>query len=499
MNKTALILVTLFVSSFFVSFSQSPVSNIKVSVNFKNKEVNDVLDVLSKKTGYYFSYDAEVLPGNKKVSITERNISLKNLLDSVFQNNVDYKLFGNHIIIAKQDFSENHKQNNCIVYTGKVINAETRAVVPFAFVGILNTTKGTVTNQNGEFTLNIPVSLKDSVVYISHIGYKNFSCKIQEDNCPEIIKLSPRYISVEEVIIRSKNPRKIISNLSLNIKNNYSQKPFIITSFYREGVTEKKQIKNYSEAVSYIYKTPYKPTISSDKIKVLKSRKITNTKANDSLKVKLQNGLYASMQLDIIKNMFDFITLNKMQYFDYQLADITEQNGNLLYIVDFKPHSIKKIPSYEGKLYIDNKNYALIKAEFSINLKRKNPGVNFTVKKSKNYSVIPVSAEYSVSYSQFYGKYVINHVRADIVFKIRKKGTMFKTKYRTFFETAAIDYNFTDVKKFERQEILKKNTVFVDNNYIYDASFWGNTNFISPEKPVKNALNDIKAKIILKK
>ena len=499
MNKTALTLVTLFVLSFFVSFSQNPVPEIKVSVNFKNKEANDILDVLSKKTGYYFSYNAEVLPENKKISITERNISLKNILDSVFRNNVDYKLLGNHIVITKHNFSENPEQNNRITYKGKIINAETRAAVPFASVGILNTTKGTAANQNGEFILNIPLSLKDSAVYISHIGYKNFSCKIQEDNCPEIIKLSPRYISVEEVIIRSKNPRKIISNLSLNIKNNYLQKPFIITSFYREGVIEKKQIKNYSEAVSYIYKTPYKPTISSDKIKVLKSRKITNTKANDSLKVKLQNGLYASMQLDIVKNMFDFITLTEMPYFDYQLVDITEQNGNLLYIVDFKPYSVKRMPSYEGKLYIDNKNYALIKAEFSINLKRKNPGVNFTVKKSKKYSVIPVSARYSVSYRQFSGKYAINHVRADIVFKIRKKGTAFKTKYRTFFETSAIDYNFTDVKKFERQEILKKNTVFIDNNYIYDASFWGNTNFISPEKPVRNALNDIKAKIILKK
>ena len=90
---------------------------------------------------------------------------------------------------------------------------------------------------------------------------------------------------------------------------------------------------------------------------------------------------------------------------------------------------------------------------------------------------------------------MINHVRADLEFRIRKKRDAFSSKYKTFFETAVIEIHIDAEGKIKKNEIAKRNLIFIDNNYTYDASFWGNKNYIQPEQSIKEAINQINAKL----
>ncbi|NOZ35366.1 MAG: hypothetical protein GXO80_08720 [Chlorobi bacterium] len=497
MRKVFLLIFFYFINANFCN-AQNSVLQQSVNVKFSDKSINEALNILTDKTNYYFSYDLRIVPEKKIISIRKTNVSLESILDSIFTKHAHYQIIGNHIVITKLTWAENKHitQDTLLIFSGKIINAKTKTAVPYVSVGILNTTKGTISNQNGEFSLKIPLKYRDSIVYISSIGFKSreyFVSALPPNK--QIIQLKPEYISIQEVIIRNEDPAQIVKNAIYNTKKNYIRKKCLITSFYREGVIKNKILNNYSEALIKILKTPYKTIANSDKIKVVKSRKFINVLQKDTLPVKLKDGLYSSLQFDIVRNNFDFFNPEGMQNYNYRLIDIVPFNNHTLFVIEFNRKEYIKTSLYKGKLYIDNKTFALISAEFQINLKSENNSVNFVVKKNRNFIVKLKSAKYIVNYKEINRKYILNHVRADLIFKIRKKHSLFASYYKIFLENAAISYDFRNIKKFQRKEILKKNSVFIDNSYSYDAYFWSDDNFISPETSITDAIKKIRSKI----
>ena len=86
------------------------------------------------------------------------------------------------------------------------------------------------------------------------------------------------FISIPEIIIRTQIPQEIIYKTLKAIPGNYGNTPALLTGFYREGVLKKTELQSYSEAILQIYKSAYSGTLLGDQIKVLKSRKIENTR-----------------------------------------------------------------------------------------------------------------------------------------------------------------------------------------------------------------------------
>ena len=64
------------------------------------------------------------------------------------------------------------------VVTGKVADSETAEGLPGATILVEGTTLGTISDINGEFTLNVPSS--GSVLVVSYVGFKNAVIRLQE-------------------------------------------------------------------------------------------------------------------------------------------------------------------------------------------------------------------------------------------------------------------------------------------------------------------------------
>jgi hypothetical protein len=85
---------------------------------------------------------------------------------------------------------------------GKVLYADTRKPVAAASVFLANTSMGTFTNENGEFTIaHFPEGRYDLVV--SFVGYESFTISIQSNRLPEHIDvvLKPKVNELKEVIV----------------------------------------------------------------------------------------------------------------------------------------------------------------------------------------------------------------------------------------------------------------------------------------------------------
>ncbi len=486
-----------------LSYSQSSILEKQVNIKVKNKSIKFVLEQISHQSACFFTYNPNVISENKKLTYTTQNKAIKDVLDFILSDSsLNYKIIEDHIVICKNEesatifISDVNKTEKLISISGIITDKKTKKALPFVSVGILNSTAGTVSNENGVYSLKIDKSYKDSTFFIAHIGYKTYLTPISETKESNYnISLLEDFISIQEVIIRTNDPIDILKQALKNKQDNYIQTPSILTAFYREGVEKRNNILNFSEAIINIYKTPYKATLYSDKVKIIKSRKIINAEQVDTLNVKLKDGLYSGLELDIMKSSIDFLEEINMPYYKYQTTDIVTFGDKLAYVIEFVQKENVQNSLYKGRVYIETESYAVISAEFELNLNAGDRKANFVVKKNRKLKVNTVSANYKISYRAAGKKYILNHVRADLELKMKHKKELFYTKYKTFFETVIFDIDTINPEKFERKELAKRNLVFIDNNYTYDPLFWGTSNFIKPEKSVKEALEQIKVKL----
>lgn len=94
-------------------------------------------------------------------------------------------------------FCANHLFAQNPVYTGKVLNLETRKGIDTAIITVITSGKVYFTNSKGEFKIE---ELNDSTVLISQEGYESLEVSLKKGN--QIIYLLPTYKQLDEVIIR---------------------------------------------------------------------------------------------------------------------------------------------------------------------------------------------------------------------------------------------------------------------------------------------------------
>lgn len=496
-----LLTILLFVQGINLSYSQKHILEKPININVTNTPLKEVLKQISEQAHCFFTYNPDFISEKKKITYHTNNTTIFDVLNYIFSDStLAFSVIDDHVVIYKKEeehifLSSSNKTNpNLFEISGRVLNSKTGKSLAFVSIGILNTAIGTVTNENGFFLLKVDKNFADSILFVANLAYETYYIKVKDAiSSNNNIKLHENYVSIQEVIIRTRNPIDLINNAIKNIKNNYSQKPVILKSFYREGVVQKNKVLNMSEAILKIYKTPYKATFLNDKIKVEKSRKIINTEFSDTLLIKLKDGLYSSLYIDIVKNPISFFNNENMFKYKYKTRNIVTYGDKQVYVVSFKQKKDASQPLYKGNIYIETQTYAVVACDFEFNFNTIGAKPNFIVKKKRKHKVKTLSAKYHLNYRSVNNVYFLNHVRADLEFKAKKNKQFFYSKYNVFLETVIFDIDTTNIEKFHRKDIERKNKIFVDNHYSYDANFWGNSNFIKPEKPIEDAFEKIKA------
>jgi len=265
----------------------------------------------------------------------------------------------------------------------------------------------------------------------------------------------------------------------------------------REGVMKKEELQTYSEAIIRIYKSAYTATLLGDQIKVFKSRKIENTDRTDTLAVRLKAGLSTCLELDGIKNTFEFISGENMNEYTYRMTDIIIYDDESAYVIDFEQKEEVDLPLFRGTVYINTDDYALLHADFELHPKYIHKTKDsFVSKSSRGFSTWPVSVRYSVSYRKINSRYFLNHVRGDLVFVAKKKKKLFNSQFNVFFELAVNEISLNNVSRFEREEIAPIHSIFSRTINSYDSKFWENQDFLKPEDNLLQALKNMKVRLM---
>ena len=208
----------------------NPVLEKKISLYAKNETVASILDKISLQAQVFFSYDALLIEAERKADISITNRTIKEALDNLFNNKFEYKVLGEQIIITVPEVKEVKKKEpdsekpRIITFKGKVIDSDEKDALPYSSISILRKNIGTVSNNDGEFVLKIPESMKQDTIIVSCIGYRQHSQPISEitDN-NYTISLRPTSVQLKEINVTVINSLDIISKILSKIPLNYSR------------------------------------------------------------------------------------------------------------------------------------------------------------------------------------------------------------------------------------------------------------------------------------
>lgn len=388
-------------------------------------------------------------------------------------------------------------QDNAGFYTvsGVVKDKTNRKKLEYVNISVPGTPIGTVTNEDGEFSLKIKNGEKVEAIEISHIGYCNYRQPIEKENLSGLtFLLTPQTMLLSEIIIRANDARNIVAAAIDNIGNNYPDQSNMLTGFYRETAQKGRRYVNLSEAVINIYKTPYAESVERDRVQVYKGRKLLSQKASDTLAVKLLGGPNLAVYVDIVKNPDILLDKESLSNFSYKMEEPVSIDNRPQYVISFRPQVIQPYALYYGTLYIDKENLAFTRAEFFLDMSDRAKATQMILrKKPLGLRFKPGEVAFLVTYKQRGGKSYLNYIRNQIKFKCDWKRRLFSTNYTIVSEMVVTENTEQNVELIPYKAAFKKNQSLSDKVMdFFDPDFWGAYNIIEPTESLESAVVKLK-------
>ncbi len=200
MKLLAILVLSVFTVSAADSYSQVTKFNLKLN----DVAVIDVFQQIEENSEFILLYNEKSLDLNRKVDVDVQNKNVTAVLDQVFKDTKNiYKIYDRQIVILENEnakepvlIKNKTKQPQDKKIQGNVTD-QTGGPLPGVSVIVQNTTIGTVTDADGNFTLSIPVSAES--LQFSFVGMKTQVISIDEKTTFSII-LEDETIGLDEIV-----------------------------------------------------------------------------------------------------------------------------------------------------------------------------------------------------------------------------------------------------------------------------------------------------------
>lgn len=385
-------------------------------------------------------------------------------------------------------------------YNGTVVDSNTRDPLISVSIKLSNSNLGSITNDEGNFSIKVPEGRGIDAVVFSLLGYERLSVPLTElSSGKNRIQLTPKVTELSQISIASfKSAEALVKTVFKKKAENNLKESAIMTAFYRETIKKRNRNVSLTEAVVNVYKQPY-TSAEKDMVGLHKARKSTDYRRLDTVALKLQGGPFSTLYLDMMKYPEYIFTPSSMDEYEFSFGDPTTINDKPVYVVNFKQKAIIDVPRYYGSLFIDSETLALSSAIYSLNLSGFTDSANkmFVKKKPRDIDVTALNASYRVDYREKNGQWYYGYGSVDLSFKVKKRGKLFNSIYTLSSEMAITDWEAnTTGARLKAKERLKPTIIMTDAvSGFRDPDFWGPYNVIEPEKSIESAINKIQRKL----
>jgi len=355
--------------------------------------------------------------------------------------------------------------------SGKLVD-EKNTPVPFAHIKIINSQKGTISNQNGMFKIVIPELSSNKVfIAISAIGFETLNIALLK-NKHHTVTLKESVTLLQSVTVGPIDHAKVlIENARKAIPKNYPLVAERHTGFFRESMFREQDSNPVYvvEAVIEAIKENYQKSHSTGHVKLIESRKYESSQL-DSVSIRIYAGAHHIHRFDMVAQRTEF--LRNINAFNYEILDTVKYDGKDVFKVHFERKN-----KLSGNVFIMDSSFAIVKAEFDYSdITTFMPNI---VGRSREY------LGYTVAYKQSDdGLWRFNSSFYNTAFKL--KGQLLKLT--SLYTTTDVAPNKTAIEYLDR---LQFGDILLENPKKYDPDFWGNYTVILPDEKIENIFEKV--------
>ena len=210
--KLILSFLLLCVSTVFSENVSSQIARVNIVAN--KLSVKEIIKQIEDQTDYLFVYSNEKVDLSHRVSLNASDISVINVLNRIFENSdIGYAMEGNNILLMKKEAIRQQKGK---VLKGAVKDQSGEPVIG-ANVVVKGTTNGTVTDVDGNFTLEVS---NTDVLLVSFIGYMTREIPVKERNILNINLIEDTKSLDEVVVVGYGTQKKVNLTGAVNVISN---------------------------------------------------------------------------------------------------------------------------------------------------------------------------------------------------------------------------------------------------------------------------------------
>ncbi|WP_347840603.1 TonB-dependent receptor [uncultured Draconibacterium sp.] len=183
-------------STFGVLASNSYSQVTKLSLNYSNTSIQEILVEIEESSEFYFLYNNKLIDVERKVNIDVENKQITEVLDKLFSaDEVSYSIMDRQIVLTPISAKASTVQQQKAI-SGTIVD-ENSQPLPGVTVIIKGTTNGTVTGIDGNYTLtDVP---EGAVLQFSFVGMRTQEIEVGAQTTINITMMADA-IGLQEVV-----------------------------------------------------------------------------------------------------------------------------------------------------------------------------------------------------------------------------------------------------------------------------------------------------------
>ncbi|MDB5003487.1 MAG: hypothetical protein JWQ34_1712 [Mucilaginibacter sp.] len=376
---------------------------------------------------------------------------------------------------------------------GRVISITDKQPIPNVSISLQGKDIGTVTNDEGRFTLVAPLTPADSLA-IDYLGYRSQKISLKNISLSTnlVIQLDTLVQQLKEVAVKPLTLRQLLDSITHHNQMAFLN-PMKLNGYYREFVFTNNKCTEYSDALTTYFRGTNK--LSDDgQLKIIASRCAEAKEDNKDKDKSAAKEFYLESKVApnklfeyaMLYGMIDkYFPVEDLKNFSYSIESV-ENSTDLVVTVSPKPgtdklhrvtfHLADDFTMRSYRLEIDPKRMQNL-PERSL--------LGIHVKLLKRYAEVNYERSGNKIYPKFFKFDVMVHIGGKFL------GTAFDQTYNPRSEYVTTDISTNDLKPFARGEVYKKGNL-CNNGIAINDTLLKEHNFITPSRKDSLAISSMR-------
>ncbi len=367
-------------------------------------------------------------------------------------------------------------------------------LIPFAHISVKNKPLGTCANEKGYFRFIVDSAYINDTIVISNIGYKNYSFTLNSLNASDsIFYLEPANYELKAAVIINNAPtadeiiKRVIKNYGRNYpRTGYQAKAFFQDIVYNYAITAEQEVVRMTEAAITMQEFGVQTT-KEVKFRVDELRNSENFIETDKKMEWVIRLGFGGLQNPVLE-MYNEFNISKKEYFrtfleenDVSLESIEFLDTLPVYEIKFIPNTQRSGFIYDYKIYVDTKEYAILKEDFNVTITPQFQEILGTNKPACRRKI-----KWYKKIDKKYYPYLIEYLAMvkDQGYKPIKDNHFIRHSFIMMNEIIPKSKDFKRIKWREKED---ENDLLYNREFTYNEEFWENFNVLYTQEEVTQA------------